>query len=121
MTHSRTFRAKGDSCPVTGSVLGVCGLEPTMDWLSSFVLANPVNYCASIKTLHPCVSRTVVEKTKICSIPRERARKVEARRYEFASDTESLRVGTNLEFSPGEPGAIHRGCQLPEIAVSEDS
>ena len=38
-----------------------------------FVLAGVVNYCANIQTLHPRISRAVVEQTEISPIPWQRA------------------------------------------------
>jgi hypothetical protein len=58
-----------------------------------FVLADVVDYRANIQTLHPRISRAIVEQTEIGPIPWQRAGKGESRRNKLARDTEPFVSG----------------------------
>src|SRR5437773_8059963 len=74
------------------------------------ILANPVNHCAGIETLHPRVSRPVVVQTEIGSMPWESVpREIQTR------ETESFQ-----ELDPGEPGAVERESQPAIILVAKN-
>src|SRR5262249_16344074 len=81
---------------------------------------DPVNHRADIKTLHPSVSRAIVEQTKISAIPWQRTGQGESRRCELTRDAKALRVRVNLELGPGEPCSIHRECQPSVISVAKN-
>ena len=66
-----------------------------------FVLAGAMDYRADIQTLHPRISRAVVEQTEIGPIPRQRAGQGESRRNKLARDTEPFCIRQNLKLSPG--------------------
>src|SRR5439155_17629678 len=79
------------------------------------VLANPVNHCADIETLHPRVRRPVVVQSEIGSIPWEGVPKDKQTR-----ETKSFRVSQSLKLDPGEPGAVDSGCQPPPVSVAKN-
>ena len=79
------------------------------DFVVILILTSPVHDGTNIQTLHPCVSRTIVEDAKVSSIPWQRTGESKSRWQEFAGDAHAFRVGTSLELSTGEPGAINRG------------
>ena len=66
-----------------------------------FVLAGVVDYRADIQTLHPRISRAIVEQTEIGAIPWQRAGQGESRRYNFARDTETVLYQAKSEAQPG--------------------
>ena len=84
------------------------------------VLTNPVDYRANIETLHPRVSRAVVEQTEIGPIPWQRTGQGESRRRKFPRDTKSFGVRGNLKLGPGEPCAVDGECQSAIIAVTKN-
>src|SRR5205823_11757183 len=76
------------------------------------VLANPVNHCAGIETLHPRVRRPVVVQSKIGSIPWECVQSEKPTR-----ETKSFPVRLKLKLGPGEPCAVERECEPTIILV----
>ena len=105
VVHAATFRARQGSGPLLGSWSFVAMRQRD---IVVFILANPVDYCANIQTLHPRISGAIVEQTKIGSIPRQRVGQSESPRCEFARDTKSFGVGKGLKLGPGKPGAVDR-------------
>src|SRR5205823_687101 len=78
-------------------------------------LANPVNHCAGIETLHPRVRRPVVVQSKIGSIPWECVQSEKPTR-----ETKSFPVRLKLKLGPGEPCAVERECQPTIILVAKN-
>src|SRR6516162_3378199 len=104
VVHAATFRARKGK----GPLLGVCGFGRYQEASCTcktdiviFVLAGVVDYCANIQTLHPCISRAIVEKARIGAVPWQRTGQGESRRDKLTRDTEPFCIRQNLKLSPG--------------------
>ena len=74
---------------------------------------------ADIQTSQPRISRAIVEQTEIGAAPRQRACQAESGRDEFASDSKSFGVRSNLKLGPGQPCAVDCSGQFAEITLSK--